>query len=87
MLVTALCMACSFRAKISKKLWPPYFKIWPLCFKWSDAGTVQISDSINKLCVFLHTWLKKVIDLAEVRWANIRGADLGGWLTNTFYNL
>jgi len=30
MLVIALCTTCFSSAKINKKRWPPYFKIWPL---------------------------------------------------------
>jgi len=39
MLVTAICTACFSRAKINKKLWPPYFKIRPPYFEYSGAGT------------------------------------------------
>jgi len=39
MFVTALCTACFFRAKINKKLWPPYFKIRPPYFEYSGAGS------------------------------------------------
>jgi len=42
MLVTALCTACFSRAKINKKLWPPYFKIWPPYFECSGAGTASL---------------------------------------------
>jgi len=39
MLVIALCTTCFSRAKINKKLWPTFFKIWPPYFECSGAGT------------------------------------------------
>jgi len=39
MLVTALCTACFSSGKFNKKLWLPYFKVWPPYFEFSGAGT------------------------------------------------
>jgi len=44
MLVIALCTACFSCAKINKKLWPSYVKIWLLYFECSGAGTVDAKD-------------------------------------------
>jgi len=49
MIVIALCTACFSIGKI-KKLWLPYFKIWPLYFECSDAGTVNIPSITKDLC-------------------------------------
>jgi len=46
-LVIALCTAFFFRAKINKKLWPPYFE-------WSGAGTVCSADMVYlKIIIFV----------------------------------
>jgi len=59
MLVIALFMACFSRAKISKKLWPTYFKIWPRCFYFecSGAGT----DGQVKSIVFMLAMMETVL--------------------------
>jgi len=61
MLVIALCTACFSMAKINKKkLGAPYFKIWPLYFECSGAGTLftsHIKIHLQTVCGYAYSIL------------------------------
>jgi len=67
MLVIALCMACFYRAKINKNLWPPTFRFGPPTLNALEPALLKALQMRLFISLYgTHTALRRFNDIVTI---------------------